>query len=136
MTKNEIIEAINSVIVSNDQKGITAESLANILIEMVNATPEGGGGGGGGVMYIEITLGEDELTAEQKAHNAAIYNTLIESLGEVIVGIRVIQDDGTFISYFPIQYGSSDAEYIAITWVIDGSAITGALASTGDVFIG
>ena len=46
MTKNEIIEAINATIVTNGQKGITAESLANILLEMVNATPEGGSGAG------------------------------------------------------------------------------------------
>ena len=38
MTKNEIIEAINATIAPNNQKGITAESLANILIEMVNAS--------------------------------------------------------------------------------------------------
>lgn len=44
MTKKEIIEAINATIVPNNVKGITAESLANILIEMVNA--EGGSGDG------------------------------------------------------------------------------------------
>lgn len=44
MTKNEIIEAINATIAPNNQKGITAESLANILIEMVNASGEGGAG--------------------------------------------------------------------------------------------
>lgn len=44
MTKKEIIEAINATIIPNNVKGITAESLANILIEMVNA--EGGSGDG------------------------------------------------------------------------------------------
>lgn len=44
MTKKEIIEAINATIVPNNVKGITAESLANILIEMVNV--EGGSGDG------------------------------------------------------------------------------------------
>lgn len=46
MTKQEMLDAINSTIVANGQKGITAESLNNILNEMVNATPEGGSGGG------------------------------------------------------------------------------------------
>ncbi len=81
MTKNEIIEAINATIAPNGVKGITAESLANILTEIVNATPEGGGGVGG--EYIDFTLANPddpssmELTAEAKAHNAALFNTLM-----------------------------------------------------------
>lgn len=46
MTKAEIIEAINATIAPNNVKGITAESLANILTEMVNAEGEGGSGDG------------------------------------------------------------------------------------------
>lgn len=55
MTKKEIIEAINATIVPNNVKGITAESLANILIEMVNA--EGGnaeGGSGDGALRVIV----------------------------------------------------------------------------------
>lgn len=47
MTKQEILEAIDSTIVANDKKAITAESLANILREIATATPEGGGNSGG-----------------------------------------------------------------------------------------
>lgn len=46
MTKAEIIEAINSTIVTNGQKGITAESLSLILTEIVNISGEGDSGGG------------------------------------------------------------------------------------------
>ena len=75
MTKNEIIEAINATIVTNGQKGITAESLANILLEMVNATPEGSGAG---MPYVymgsmNMETGELSQTAEQKAHNAEVF---------------------------------------------------------------
>lgn len=68
MTKNEIIEAINATIVTNGQKGITAESLANILLEMVNA----------GMPYVymgsmNMETGELSQTAEQKAHNAEVF---------------------------------------------------------------
>lgn len=45
MTKNEIKECINSTIVSNDDKGITAESLNLILNEIVDNSGEGGNGG-------------------------------------------------------------------------------------------
>lgn len=84
MTKNEILEAINSVIVSNDQKGITAEVLANILTEIVNAIPEGGSGGAGGE-YIDMTFADPEsesmeLTPEAMAHNAELYEKMIAAL--------------------------------------------------------
>lgn len=70
MNKNEIIEAINAVVRPNSEKAITAESLANLLIEMVNATPEGGGGG---FYYIDGTTGDDyQSTAEAKAHNVEV----------------------------------------------------------------
>ena len=46
MNKKEIIEAINSTIVTNGQKGITAESLSLILTEIVNISGEGDSGGG------------------------------------------------------------------------------------------
>lgn len=81
MTKAEILDAINATIAPNNVKGITAESLANILTEIVNATPEGGSGGAGGE-YIDLTLANpddyesDELTAEAMAHNAEVYAKL------------------------------------------------------------
>jgi hypothetical protein len=81
MNKEEIIEAINSTIVTNGQKGITAESLANILIEMASATPEGGGNGSL-VVYIPLTadtFGVDvPLTSEQQSHNAEVYAKCLE----------------------------------------------------------
>lgn len=81
MNKEEIIEAINSTIVTNGQKGITAESLANILIEMASATPEGGGNGSL-VVYIPLTAdtsGVDvPLTSEQQSHNAEVYAKCLE----------------------------------------------------------
>lgn len=77
MTKAEIIEAINATIAPNGIKGITAESLANILIEMVNATPEGGSGGGSGnVKTIYLPL-EADLTSEEMAKNAELYNFVV-----------------------------------------------------------
>lgn len=76
MTKNELIEAINATIVPNGQKAITAESLANLLMEMVNATPEGSAASGG----VVFTLGspneefsEFVLSDTEKAHNAAMF---------------------------------------------------------------
>ena len=72
MDKTELIEAIQQVITPNNQKAITAESLANLLIEMVEAM--GTGSGSGQVVFHMGTPNEDletlVLTPEQKAHNA------------------------------------------------------------------
>ena len=92
MTKQEIVNAINATIVANGQKGISAESLNNILNEMVNAIPEGGSGGGentgGASVYIvkmsDINIeGSTNITAtiaateEEKVHNATVYSECI-----------------------------------------------------------
>lgn len=83
MNKTELIDAIQQVIVANDKKAITAESLANLLIEMVNATPEGGSGGSGQIVFYAGTPNEGMtvcvLTPEQKAHNAEMVQVIKDS---------------------------------------------------------
>lgn len=82
MTKEEIIEAINSTIIANGQKGITAESLSNLLIDMVSATPEIAGDSGGMLFYVGMPnedYSEFDLTEEEREHNVNMYNTFIES---------------------------------------------------------
>lgn len=82
MTKAEILEAINATIAPNGVKGITAESLANILTEIVNAAGEGGAGG----EYLDMTPANpesEELSEEAKAHNAEVYNKLLIALNGV-----------------------------------------------------
>lgn len=79
MSKQELINAIQATITANGQKGITAESLANILIEMVNTAGEGGSGGGSGVLAVRYSLDEDGMptfSEEDKVNNAAIYQML------------------------------------------------------------
>lgn len=79
MTKEEIIAAIAETIAPNNIKGITAESLANILTEIVNASGESGGGSGSLVVYIgqgDLETGEMSQTAEQKAHNADVFKAV------------------------------------------------------------
>lgn len=92
MSKEEIIEAINATIVPNNVKGITAESLANLLTEMVNASGSGGGTGGGVVFYVgEVDLNTFEATQtpEEKAHNAEMFQVVANSPTGVAVGINV-----------------------------------------------
>lgn len=81
MNKTELIEAIQQVIVPNGQKAITAESLANLLTEIVEAMGTGNGSGQV-VFYVGMETGEDgevsgfqkmSLTTEQKAHNAKMF---------------------------------------------------------------
>lgn len=83
MTKTEILEAINATIIPNDKQGITADSLNNILTEIVNAMSEGSGSSGGSGYYIDMTLvnpddqASIDLTADAMVHNAQLYATLM-----------------------------------------------------------
>lgn len=81
MTKEEIIEAINSTIVTNGQKGITAESLNNILVELANS---GGSGTGGVTFYLgnvdtSTTPPTVTLSESQKTHNAEMFQVVKNS---------------------------------------------------------
>lgn len=73
MSKEELIEAINGTLISNEEKAITADALRNLLTDIVENS--GSGGGGGGITFqigIEIDENGDgvpALTPEQTAHN-------------------------------------------------------------------
>lgn len=91
MTKQEIIEAINSTIVANGQKGITAESLNNILNEMVNATPEGGSGEGSGDGLLKV-YAPDEMFLEEFISIGGFSTTNWATIKESYSGIGFPED--------------------------------------------
>lgn len=74
MTKQEILEAIDSTIVANDKKAITAESLANILREMATATPEGGNGGSGGEEVLKFLMFDPMIGPEILDYGDGIFS--------------------------------------------------------------
>lgn len=88
MNKTELIEAIQQVIIPNNQKAITAESLANLLTEIVGAMGEGSGNGMHRV-WLHDAVGLD-MTEEMIAENIASYNAIIR--GET--RIQLIGKDG------------------------------------------
>ena len=125
MTKAEIIEAIEATIRPNGEKAITAESLANLLIEMANATPEGGGGSG--VLSIQVGEAEDgsDLTEEQLANNVAVYNKVTETEGNVPIFIfgqplaymSTHPDDQSHLLEYPYIY-ATDTESSTLLGII------------------
>lgn len=75
MSKEELIEAINSTLISNEEKAITADALRNLLTDIVENSGEGGQGGGI-TLFVDFYMDENEnvislLTPEQVAHNKA-----------------------------------------------------------------
>lgn len=102
MANQNVIDAINATIVENGQKGITADSLRNLLLMMAE---NGGGASAHTIVVKSAELGTSDLTAEEKANNAAIYAICEEcynnrtplpiimcdlsGLSEVMVGARV-----------------------------------------------
>lgn len=137
MNKEEIIEAINSTIVTNGQKGITAESLANILIEMASATPEGGGNGSL-VVYIPLTadtFGVDvPLTSEQQAHNAEVYAKCLECFNNDVTLPSILCD----LSYaYEVMMGRK-VKYteVPVMFVFTSEELEGAMGLLIDIQFG
>lgn len=93
MTKEELKNAISETIYSNGKKGISGDSLANLLIDIVDAAGEGGGNSGGDV-FLKLEVNMDEagnyLPSEK---NASIRQLLIDDLKNGIT--------------HPINFGSS-----------------------------
>ena len=94
MNKQEVIDSINNVIVANDQKGITAESLARVLLDMLEVTPESSGGG---MIFLKIGEGSD-LTEADKMYNATIYEQAQN--GSLSGPLALYMDDIYLISPF------------------------------------
>ena len=120
MTKAEILDAINATIVSNNVKGITADSLRNLLLLM--AENSGGSGSGDGALRVMIpnvaSVAEEgatevdftpetlemiateipelaEVGEEMFAHNAKVYAQLMEKV-KACEGVSVILDASKF----------------------------------------
>lgn len=68
MTKEELIEMIDTTINENGSRNITGKALNLALTEIVNAMGTGSGGASGAVLIFA-----EELTEEQKAVNATVY---------------------------------------------------------------
>lgn len=92
--KEQLIEAIKATITPNNVKAITAESLANLLIEMVEAIGEGGTGTGHVSFYTgvpNVETMEFVLTPEQKAHNAEMVKIVKESPIAITASMDIVE---------------------------------------------
>ena len=94
MSKQEILEAINSTIVANGQKGITAESLNLILNEMVESS--GAGGSGEGAIrvhavpaYVLDMFQISELTPESWEETAIGFNSMLPGFTESVLYLSI-----------------------------------------------
>ena len=117
MNKQEIIEAINSTIVANGQKGITAEALANILIEMLIAS------GSGVTVYVgmvDAETGAVTLTDKQKALNASAFRQIKEGNRLVIVDMSELMS-----AQYGAQVGASAVAMGAVHFPPETAALLG-----------
>lgn len=81
MAKEDLINQIQELVFSNNQKAITGDSLGNLLIDIVTELEVNDG-----VEFLEIryNVGTTELSDEDKAVNAATYAKIVEG-GDYIV---------------------------------------------------
>ena len=81
MTKEELKNAISETIYSNGKKGISGDSLANLLIDIVDAAGEGGGSGSN-VLVFNMKLDPEtyEIITTPSDENLQFRQTLIEGI--------------------------------------------------------
>lgn len=123
MSKEELIEAINGTLISNEEKAITADALRNLLTDIV----ENSGSGGGITFFYRVGQDENEnfisiLTPEQIAHNKEQIDILrqLHNEGKPVppIALSTNQLDGTSLP------GDSELMFsylIAISW--DGATL-------------
>ena len=140
MSKQEILEAINSTIVTNGQKGITAESLNLILNEMVESSGEGSSGSGAlrilmpadffmtgeetnftpeywestkGMMEQEIPGIGDALTEVYNklfTHNAEVYQQIMEKASKNEGVLCIFDASESYHATYNVMFGSYGIE--------------------------
>lgn len=113
----EVLDAINGTIVSNDMKAITADSLRNLLVMMAENSGNSGGTGDGalrvmipipealesdGVFSREQMTGVpefDEFIEEMFIHNAKVYEQILEK-AENYESVMVVLDPSEFTAKY------------------------------------
>ena len=81
VTKDDAREAIDSVIIENGERGITAHSLASVLHTMVDAAGESSNmGGGEEILKVKVVEDGYELTETDKEANVLVYQKILNYL--------------------------------------------------------
>ena len=108
MTKEELKEAIASTIVENGQKAITAESLANLLNEIVDSAGSGGSGGVIGVNMIDDPDENNQWGFLPNEERADAYQAILDlSMANKPV-LAVFYGDGTSIISSSVSVGTGE----------------------------
>ena len=121
MTREELKEAIASTIKENGQKAITAESLANLLNEIVDAAGSGGGTGGGAVT---IMIDDENVAPNEK--NAEAFATISNAYNNgVPVSVMAMFSLFGLLICVPIAVYGYDGEADAIFLFVDLTSLLG-----------
>lgn len=124
MTKEELKEAIASTIKENGQKAITAESLANLLNEIVDAAGSGGTGGGA----VTIMIDDENVAPNEK--NAEAFATISNAYNNgVPVSVMAMYSLLGLPICMPIAAYGYEGEADAILLFVDLTSIFGEVAS-------
>lgn len=144
MTIEELKDMINSIIISNGEKQISAADLQNVLIEIVNTTSESGGSKRL-KCYMPANLVDSNLpgiTSEEQAENVESYNAIKDAydngsdmpMFELILNI---EQENTRIRYScngDIVCGNMDSEFMVMIMVASLGNLN--LSADGSINIG
>lgn len=122
MTKEELKNAISETIYSNGKKGISGDSLANLLNEIVDAVGEGGAGSNILIFNLRLDKETGMPITTPSDENLQFRQTLIEGINNnksysVLVNICMDMSDdlkelGTSGKYIMIESGIASYIYI------------------------
>lgn len=100
VTKDDAREVIDSVIIENGERGITAHSLAGVLHTMVDAA--GSSDGGSLVLHLSL-LDQNTMMFGSEANevNAKVFQTIMES-SESYYNIKAVFDLTQSLGFSPI----------------------------------
>jgi hypothetical protein len=116
MAKQDVLDAINSTIVQNDIKAITAQSLNNVLTMMVENAGEGGGSGDG-ALRILAPFGElydlfmEDFNGEFSPSTVAEFKSMIE---EELSGSGMPSGYESFFNIFDVMFAHNSNVFLTI----------------------
>lgn len=118
MTKEELIEMINTTINENGSRNITGKALNLALTEIVNAMGSGGGA---------TTFYAGELTEEQRAANVVSYN-IVATASESRLPLPPCTVEQPAGAFMPVS-GSWAA--VLVSYIPEGSDAANSLGGSG-----
>ena len=116
MAKQDVLDAINSTIATNNTKGITAESLNSVLTMIVENSGEGGGSGDGSLRILApfselYHLFMEQFNGEFSPATVAEFKSMLE---EELSGSGIPSEYESFFNVCDVMFAHNSNVFLTI----------------------